>query len=526
MNTTFAPGGATPGPAAAPAADIPTFRSIAAIAAVLLGAIISTLTSRITSLGLADVRGALGVGFDEGAWINTAFTASQMFVGPLAIAAAFVFGTRRVLLAGAAIFLVVESVLPLCTNFGTFIVFQSVAGLASGVFVPLTVGFVVRTLPPRLIPFGIAAYAMNLEMSLNLSATLEGWYSEHLSWRWLFWQNALLTVPFIVCLMLSLSTEPIKRFASGIDTRGMLLGAGGFACLCVSLDQGERLFWFQSPLIVALLGTGIVMVAAFLIHELASRRAGLDLGYLALPNVALLILLVGLVRFTVLNTSFIPSAFLASTYGLRPLQIGDTLRWIAIPQLLFAPCVAWLLQRVDPRRLIVAGFAMVAVAFALGARLTPVWAEPDFIPSQLIQALGQTMALTSVIFFFGKHVTAEHALTFGAVVQTTRLLSGQLGTTSIAVIQRIMEATHSNLVGLHVTLSDPQTLERLRAGAASLVSHGATFATGDQATYLLLDRAVRVQATTLALADNFRVATAFAVAGVLIGMLLRPARAP
>ena len=54
---------------------------------VLLGAIIATLTSRITSLGLADVRGALGVGFDEGAWINTAFTASQMFVGPLAIVA-------------------------------------------------------------------------------------------------------------------------------------------------------------------------------------------------------------------------------------------------------------------------------------------------------------------------------------------------------------------------------------------------------------------------------------------------------
>ncbi|MEK8044521.1 MFS transporter, partial [Burkholderia contaminans] len=84
MNTTFATGRAAP----AAASDIPTFRSIAAIAAVLLGAIIATLTSRITSLGLADVRGALGIGFDEGAWINTAFTASQMFVGPLAIAAA------------------------------------------------------------------------------------------------------------------------------------------------------------------------------------------------------------------------------------------------------------------------------------------------------------------------------------------------------------------------------------------------------------------------------------------------------
>ena len=123
MNTTFATGRAAP---AAP--DIPTFRSIAAIAAVLLGAIIATLTSRITSLETADVRGALGVGVDEGAWINTAFTASQMFVGPLAIAAAFMFGTRRVLVAGAVVFLGAETVLPLCTQFGAFVVFQAIAG--------------------------------------------------------------------------------------------------------------------------------------------------------------------------------------------------------------------------------------------------------------------------------------------------------------------------------------------------------------------------------------------------------------
>ena len=120
-------------------------------------------------------------------------------------------------------------------------------------------------------------------------------------------------------------------------------------------------------------------------------------------------------------------------------------------------------------------------------------------------------------------MTAEHALTFGAVVQTTRLLSGQLGTTSIAVIQRIREGTHSNLVGLHVSLSDPETLERLRARgvAGDARRHGR-----DRQGRALVDRAVRVQATTLALADNFRVAMACALAGALIGILLRPVRSP
>ena len=54
------------------------------IAAVLLGSVISTLYSRITTFGLADLRGAVHAGFDEGAWITTAATVGQMCIGPVA----------------------------------------------------------------------------------------------------------------------------------------------------------------------------------------------------------------------------------------------------------------------------------------------------------------------------------------------------------------------------------------------------------------------------------------------------------
>jgi hypothetical protein len=44
-----------------------TARPFIGVIAVLLGAVISTLDSRITTFGLADVRGAVHAGFDEGA---------------------------------------------------------------------------------------------------------------------------------------------------------------------------------------------------------------------------------------------------------------------------------------------------------------------------------------------------------------------------------------------------------------------------------------------------------------------------
>ena len=45
--------------------------------AVLMGTFISTLNGRLSTFGLADIRGAVGAGFDEGAWITTAQTAAK-----------------------------------------------------------------------------------------------------------------------------------------------------------------------------------------------------------------------------------------------------------------------------------------------------------------------------------------------------------------------------------------------------------------------------------------------------------------
>src|SRR5262249_11294681 len=62
------------------------------IIAVMLSAIAATLTSRLTSFGLADIGGALGVGVDQRAWITTAFSAAQMFIGPISPWLSYLFG--------------------------------------------------------------------------------------------------------------------------------------------------------------------------------------------------------------------------------------------------------------------------------------------------------------------------------------------------------------------------------------------------------------------------------------------------
>ena len=68
------------------------------LVAVLMGTFISTLNGRLSALGIADIRGAMHAGFDEGAWITTTQTVAQMLIAPIAVWAGTTYGPRRALL--------------------------------------------------------------------------------------------------------------------------------------------------------------------------------------------------------------------------------------------------------------------------------------------------------------------------------------------------------------------------------------------------------------------------------------------
>src|SRR5262245_50342537 len=62
-----------------------TTRPYIGIVGVFLGAGLATLNSRLLSVGLPDLRGALGFGVDEASWIPTALNSGMMFIGPFSV---------------------------------------------------------------------------------------------------------------------------------------------------------------------------------------------------------------------------------------------------------------------------------------------------------------------------------------------------------------------------------------------------------------------------------------------------------
>src|SRR5580698_10666441 len=116
MNDTISRSGVSTGLSQPTLAVAPTSIPWLGLFAVLMGTFVSTLNGRLSNFGLADIRGAVGAGFDEGAWITTAQTAAQMLVTLPAVWMGAAFGPRRVLMGASVTFAVISLLTPYVTT--------------------------------------------------------------------------------------------------------------------------------------------------------------------------------------------------------------------------------------------------------------------------------------------------------------------------------------------------------------------------------------------------------------------------
>jgi len=113
--------------------------------------------------------------------------------------------------------------------------------------------------------------------------------------------------------------------------------------------------------------------------------------------------------------------------------------WIALPQLFLCFAAGYLLRRSDSRLTASVGFICICFACLMVAHgLTPVWGTDQFLPSSLVQAVGQSFALSGIIFFGVLHTRPQDALTLGAAIHVARLMGGEVGQAFIATFIRVV----------------------------------------------------------------------------------------
>src|SRR5262249_43131800 len=155
----------------------------------------------------------VGIGFDDGAWISSAFNVALMFIGPFSVYLGGLLGPRRVLFGCAIIFTIVCAYLPLVHSYSLLIALLALAGLSSGTFYPLTLTFALRNIPLRFLPLVLALYVTCIEGSVNFAPSLYGFFRNHISWQWMFWFPAVITPIMMALIYLGIPPSP-KRTSS------------------------------------------------------------------------------------------------------------------------------------------------------------------------------------------------------------------------------------------------------------------------------------------------------------------------
>src|SRR5580700_3161087 len=501
------------------------------ILGVIIGAGVVTLTSRMISLGLPDLRGHRGFGYDESAWIGTAFDVGVMFIGPFTVYLGGLIAPRKILLTAAAFFTMIFGFLPSLHNYGLVLIAVVLAGLTSGTFYPLTLAFALRNIPLRYLPFTIALYASFVDGAVNIAPSLYGWYRDHLSWQWMFWNSAAITPLMMLCIYFGIpKSPPAREHGEAPSFAGCLYASAGLALILAACEQGERLDWWRSGVFTALFFSGSFLLLCCLVVRLLRPNPLVDLPYLRSRNTILLGTLLFFFRFFLVTTIILVPQSLA-IHGFEPDQIGPAVVWTAASFIPLAFVAGFLLlSNADPRLLLASGFAAMAVASLINAGMTSAWAAANFYRTEFLMGFGQCFAFIGLVaaiilqgLFSGGLVKPQRILTFSAFFHTIRLFGGTVGAVLMGRFIAEREKFHSNVLGLHVQHGEWITDESIRqmTGGFFAKSSGLAQATG-RAVDIVGGR-LRLQAYTLSLIDGFYlVAWASVVALVLVALLREP----
>jgi DHA2 family multidrug resistance protein len=437
-------------PGAAPPPPVFGLRLACGLFGVLLAAMTAGLNNRVGSLGLADLRGALGTGVDEASWLNSAYLAGELVAMPFATWMSITFSMRRFQLCTLAGALLIALLLPEVSQLPLLIALRGMQGFLWGCQIPLLMMGALRFLPPPIRLHGLALYAMTATFSPNVALWLSAlWLDVLQDWRWVYWEAIPLGLLAMLLVGWGIPAMPpaLSRLKSA-NWPGLLAGTAGLTLLALGLDQGARLDWFRSPLIITLLWAGGTLSLVFLVSEWLHPAPFIKLQLLERRNLGLGFALFFSLLIVMLSGASLPANNLGHVHGFRVLQLQPIGLMIGLPQLILGPLVALLLYQrwVDARYLFIAGLILIATACWLASSLSSEWMSREFMLPQILQALGQPLAVIPLLFLGTSVVAPMEGPYVSGIINTLRGFGMLFGNALLGHFMTLRTDFHSEML--------------------------------------------------------------------------------
>ncbi|KAF3465154.1 MFS transporter [Streptomyces sp. Tu 3180] len=317
---------ARPSPGAAPpartagAGEQVSGNVLVSIGALLLGLLLAALDQTIVATALPTIVSELG-GLEHLSWVVTAYLLASTAATPLWGKLGDQYGRKKLFQTAIVIFLVGSALCGAAQDMSQLIAFRALQGLGGGGLIVLSMAIVGDLVPPRERGRYQGLFGAVFGTTSVLGPLLGGLFTEHLSWRWVFYVNLPVGV---VALGVIAAVLHIPRRATRhvIDYLGTLLIASVATCLVLVASLGGTTWAWDSPQIAGLAVLGAVLAVAFVAVERRAAEPVLPLKLFRVRTFTLSAVISFIIGFAMFGAMTYLPTYLQVVQGVTPTMSG------------------------------------------------------------------------------------------------------------------------------------------------------------------------------------------------------------
>lgn len=290
------------------------------IGALLLGLLLAAVDQTIVSTALPTIVSDLG-GLAHLSWVVTAYLLASTAATPLWGKLGDQYGRKKLFQTAVVIFLVGSVLCGTAQDMTQLIGFRALQGLGGGGLVVLSMAIVADLVPPRERGRYQGLFGAVFGTTSVFGPLLGGLFTEHLSWRWVFYIN--LPVGFVALAVIAAVLHlPHRKTKHVIDYPGTVLIASVATCLVLVAALGGTTWAWDSPQIIGLAVLGAVLIAAFVAAERRAAEPVLPLQLFRVRTFALSTVISFIVGFAMFGALTYLPTFLQVVHGITPTLSG------------------------------------------------------------------------------------------------------------------------------------------------------------------------------------------------------------